>query len=84
MFNRDMEGDPRIMGSAVDVGADEGIGFDRVAAALAAYQRSQMFVDSPWARYVSGSEDTLGDDAKRGALRFLQPRAEGGSGYGCG
>lgn len=63
-----------------DLADGERLGFDRVAETLGAYQRSQVFVDSPWARYVAGEDGALSDAAKRGAVRFLTPREDGGAG----
>lgn len=50
-----------------------------MAAALAAYQRSQVFVDTPWRAYVQGDLGAIDDAARRGALLFLQPVAAGGA-----
>lgn len=50
-----------------------------VAAALSAYQRSQVFVDTPWRAYVEGDLGAIDDAAKRGALLFYRSRAEGGA-----
>jgi len=51
-----------------------------VALALGAYQRSQVFVASPWRDYVKGDDAALGESAKRGALLFLTTVADGGAG----
>ena len=47
--------------------------------AIGEYERSQEFSDSPWAAYVQGDDDAIGKAAKRGALLFFQPVAEGGA-----
>jgi cytochrome c peroxidase len=55
-----------------------------VALALSAYQRSQVLVASPWRDYVNGDDAVLSEAAKRGALLFLTPVADGGAGcVGC-
>jgi cytochrome c peroxidase len=54
--------------------------FDNVALALAAYQRSQVFVDTPWRDYVRGDAGALGPAAKRGGILFFTPANEGGAG----
>lgn len=65
--------------------ADAGtlITYANIGMALGEYQRSQVFVDSPWRRYVQGQKEALSDDAKRGALLFFRPREEGGAGCGA-
>lgn len=51
----------------------------RIAAALAAYQESQQFIDTPWRAYVQGDENAISPAAKRGALLFFTPYADGGA-----
>jgi len=53
---------------------------DRIAAALSAFQRSQLFVNTPWRAYVQGDNAALTPAAKRGALLFLQTAQQGGAG----
>jgi cytochrome c peroxidase len=60
--------------------AQELIKFDNVRLALAAYIKSQIFVDTPWRRYIEGSSTALSAEAKRGAVRFLADESEGGLG----
>ncbi len=50
--------------------------------ALAAYQRSLVFVDTPWSAYVQGDLDAIPEHAKVGALAFFRSPAEGG--LNCG
>jgi cytochrome c peroxidase len=52
--------------------------FPHVGAALGAYERSQVFTDTPWRAYVQGDTTALSDGAKQGALLFLQSVADGG------
>lgn len=68
------------MAFASSASAEDLITFDNIVIALAAYERSQVFVDSPWKAYVQGDEDALSDDAKRGALLFLTSVEEQGGG----
>jgi cytochrome c peroxidase len=56
------------------------VSYDAIAAALAAYERSQVFVDTPWRAYVQGDDAAIGEAAKRGALLFYRSVAEGGAG----
>lgn len=56
------------------------ITFQDIALALAAYQRSQVFVDNPWSDYVAGDDTAIPTAAKRGALLFYQSIEQGGAG----
>jgi len=57
---------------------------DRIAQAISAYERAATFVDNAWSRYVAGDNAALSDAAKRGAVAFLLPEAQGGRGCaGC-
>ena len=59
--------------------AEQLITFDNIALAIAEYQRSATFVDSPFARYVRGDNAAIGEQAKRGALFFFRPLDSGGA-----
>ncbi|HWU69350.1 MAG TPA: cytochrome c peroxidase [Stenotrophobium sp.] len=50
-----------------------------IAEAIAAYERSQVFVDNPWRDYVGGNLGAIDDSAKRGAILFLTPANQGGA-----
>ncbi len=56
-----------------------GTTYSRVAAAIAAYENSQVFTDTPWRAYVEGDNDAIGQSAKRGALLFFRGSQEGGA-----
>lgn len=58
----------------------ETITISRTQEALAAYQRSQIFIESPWKRFVQGSGDELSEAALRGALLFFRDPGDGGLG----
>lgn len=51
---------------------------ENIQRALAAYQRSLIFIDSPWRRYIGGQDETISDAAIRGAILFLGDEADGG------
>jgi len=53
-----------------------------LAQAIATYERSLVFVDTPWSAYVQGNVDALTDAAKQGALAFYRSPADGG--LNCG
>lgn len=59
-------------------GAEDLISFANISRALAAYQRSAIFVESPWAAYVRGDNGAIDAEAKVGALRFFRSRDDGG------
>lgn len=52
----------------------------RIAAALGAYERSQVFVDTPWRAFVQGDRHAISVAAKRGALLFFREASAGGAG----
>lgn len=51
--------------------AEQLITFDNIALAIGEYQRSMVFIDTPWKAYVDGNNAAISDDAKRGALLFF-------------
>jgi cytochrome c peroxidase len=59
--------------------AEQLITFDNIALALAEYQRSATFVDSPWSRYARGDNSAVTDQVKQGALVFFSTTAQGGA-----
>lgn len=61
-------------------GADELITMLNVQRALAAYIQSQVFVDTPWRRYLAGDDQAISDAARKGAKLFLASRDDGGLG----
>lgn len=56
--------------------AEQLITFDNIALALGEYQRSMVFVDTPWKAYVEGNLSAISTDAKEGALLFLGEPAQ--------
>lgn len=52
-----------------------------IAAALAEYERSQVFVNHAWKQYVQGNLVAISEPAKQGAVLFFKERGEGG--YAC-
>lgn len=51
-----------------------------VQRALAAYIKSQIFVDTPWRNYLEGDDKAISRDAREGARLFLSDVSEGGLG----
>jgi cytochrome c peroxidase len=65
-------------------GGDELVTYANMARAIAAYEQSQIFVDTPWRAYVQGDDEALSDAAKRGAVLFYSAPEDGGAGCaGC-
>ncbi len=56
------------------------ITFANISLALGEYERSQVFVDTAWKKYVNGDKDAIGEAEKRGALLFFRSVADGGAG----
>ncbi len=61
--------------------AEQLITFDNIALALGEYQRSMVFVDTPWKAYVEGNNSAISDAAKEGALLFF---GDSRPGLSCG
>jgi cytochrome c peroxidase len=60
-------------------GAAELITFANIVDAIGAYERSQVFVNTPWKHYVEGEDNALTENQKRGALLFFRPYQDGGA-----
>ncbi|MEM9605058.1 MAG: cytochrome c peroxidase [Pseudomonadota bacterium] len=54
--------------------------FDNIALAIGEYERSMVFVDSPWQAFLNGDATALSDAQKRGAELFFTPANQGGAG----
>lgn len=59
-------------------GSSTTITYSLIADAIGEYERSQVFVNTPWKAYVEGDVTAISEQAKQGALLFFQTRAEGG------
>lgn len=53
---------------------------NRVSTAIATYERSMTFTQSPWRAYVKGDKSAITDAQKRGAKLFFTSIAKGGAG----
>lgn len=56
------------------------ITFENIAHAIAEYERSMVFIQSPWQNYLDGDLTALTESEKLGALLFFQLPADGGAG----
>jgi cytochrome c peroxidase len=59
--------------------AEELITYENIAHAIGEYQRSQVFVKTPWRAYVQGDNSAISESAKRGARLFFTSAASGGA-----
>jgi cytochrome c peroxidase len=55
---------------------------NKISVAIAAYERTMTFTNTPWKAYVQGSDGAISASAKRGALLFYKPIAAGGADCG--
>lgn len=60
--------------------AENLITFDNIAFAIGEYERSMVFINSPWRNYLEGDTSALSDAEKRGALLFFNTPQQGGAG----
>jgi cytochrome c peroxidase len=51
--------------------AEELITFDNITQAIAEYEQSQVFVETPWKQFLNGQIDSMPAQAKLGALLFF-------------
>jgi cytochrome c peroxidase len=56
--------------------AEDLVTFENIALAIGEYQRSMIFVDTPWKAYVEGNNAAISSVAKQGALLFLGDPAQ--------
>ena len=63
-----------------DGSAEDLITEQNFSEAIAEYERSQVFINSPWKNYIQGNKDALSASAKKGALLFYTAQNEGGAG----
>ena len=59
---------------------DQEVSFDLIADAIAEYENSMFFVNSPWNQYLAGNTSALTDEQKAGAVLFFSPPQRGGAG----
>jgi len=52
---------------------------ERIAQAIGEYERSQLFINTPWKAFVQGDSSAISAAAKRGALLFFNPVSKGGA-----
>jgi cytochrome c peroxidase len=68
----------------LDVYGDSTISYARIAEAIGEYERSQVFVNTPWKAFMEGDDSAISDAARRGALTFMLPtRVNGANCLSC-
>jgi cytochrome c peroxidase len=50
-----------------------------VSMLIAEYERSQVFINTPWKRYIEGEKRAISRKAKKGAILFYSSSSEGGA-----
>lgn len=60
--------------------ADDLITEQNFSEAIAEFERSQVFINTPWKRYIEGDKKALSMAAKKGAKLFYSPQSQGGAG----
>ena len=58
---------------------DATISYARIAEAIGEYERSQVFVNTPWKAFVDGDDNAISEAARRGALLFILRQDKGGA-----
>jgi cytochrome c peroxidase len=57
--------------------AENLVTFENIAIAIGEYQRSMVFIDTPWKAYVEGDNNAISALAKEGALLFFGDASDG-------
>ncbi len=79
-----LAGDPDWIAEFTAVYADTTISYARIAEAIGEYERSQVFVNTPWKAFLDGDDNAISEAARRGALLFMLPtRVEGANCLSC-
>lgn len=60
--------------------AEDLVTFDRIAEAIGEFERSMVFTNNNWSKYLAGNKSALTQEQKRGALLFFTPSQLGGAG----
>jgi cytochrome c peroxidase len=67
-----------------NVYGDSTISYARIAEAIGEYERSQVFVNTPWKAFMDGDDNAISENARRGALLFMLPtRVDGANCLSC-
>jgi cytochrome c peroxidase len=58
---------------------DGQVNYSRIAEAIGEYERSMVFVDSPWKAFVEGDYEAMSEPALRGGVLFFSTIEKGGA-----
>jgi len=58
---------------------DTSITYARIGEAIGEYERSQIFVETPWKAFIEGDKGAISESAKRGAMKFFDTAENGGA-----
>jgi len=79
-----LAGDAEWVTEFTAVYGDATISYARIAEAIGEYQRSQVFVNTPWKAFMDGDDIAISEAARRGALLFMLPtRVDGANCLSC-
>ena len=77
--NWDAEFDAVYGGTDGVAGTVVGNPYARIAEVIGEYERSQVFVDTPWKAFVAGDNAAISESAMQGALLFFRSTDKGGA-----
>ena len=60
-------------------GTDPANPYARIAEVIGEYERSQIFVNTPWKAFVAGDDEAMSEAARQGALLFFRTADKGGA-----
>ena len=62
-----------------DAFGDSLVNYSRIAEAIGEYERSMVFVNSPWRKFLEGDKHAISQSAKRGGILFFSSIENGGA-----
>ncbi len=65
--------------SDTDSSVDDLITEQNISYAIGEYEKSQVFINNPWRKYLHGDNNAISNKAKKGALLFFKPIHKGGA-----
>lgn len=61
-----------------DIAIESLITVDNITFAISEYEKSQILINNPWSKFLSGDDTAISEQAKKGALLFYLPQSKGG------
>ena len=62
-----------------DAFGDSLVNYSRIAEAIGEYQRSMVFVNSPWKKFIEGDKHAISQSAQQGGILFFSSIENGGA-----